>query len=121
MIAIGFRAEPSSLNWAIVEGTQHAPRLRAADILKAPVSFSEAASLAWFRTQVINLYEKFSPTGVAVRYPETIMGRSNQLSGNKRCRVEGVVLEVAQSRGVEVATGALNTVSKNLGTKGAKR
>jgi hypothetical protein len=120
MIAIGFRAEPSALHWAVVEGTHRNPLLLAADTLKAPISFSEAASLGWFRSQVVHLYDQFSPAAAAVRYPETVMGRPNA-SANRRCRVEGVILEVAHSRGVEASTGALTTISKNLGTKGAKR
>ena len=120
MFAIGFRAEPCALHWAVVEGTHRSPRLHAADTMKAPVSFSEAASLSWFRSQVINLYERFAPTAAAVRYPETVTGRLNA-SANRRCRVEGVVLQVAHSRGIETSTGALTTISKNLGTKGAKR
>jgi hypothetical protein len=121
MAAIGFRAEPSALNWAVVDGTQHQPRLLGADLLKAPISFEEAAALQWFRDQTVHLYERFGPQIAAVRYAENVMGRSNQASGNRRCRVEGVLLEVSHSRGVKVSTGALITISKNLGTRRAKR
>jgi Holliday junction resolvasome RuvABC endonuclease subunit len=121
MPTIGFRAEPSALNWAIVEGTQKSPALIAADTLKAPISFDDAASLAWFHDQTLHLFNQYSPTAAAIRYPEMMPERSNQASANKRCRVEGVVMEAVQSKGISVSTGALGTISKNLGTKGAKR
>ena len=46
MPTIGFRAEPTAINFAVVEGTTQAPRLIAADTLKAPVSYEEPACLA---------------------------------------------------------------------------
>ncbi len=121
MKVIGFRAEPNALNWAVVEGTQHAAVLVAADTLKTPISYEEHACLGWLRDQVLHLYGQYSPQIAAVRYAESVMGKANQNSANRRCRVEGVVLEVAHSRGAKVSTGALTTISKNLGTKGAKR
>jgi hypothetical protein len=118
--ALGFRAEPSAINWAVVEGFLQAPVLVAADHAAAPATYDEPAALAWFRAQVLHLIQTYSPQLAAVRYPETFM-RSTTLQSDKRCRVEGVVIEAAGSCGIRVLTGALATISKNLGSKGAKK
>ena len=118
--ALGFRAERSAINWAVVEGSREEPVLVAADQAVAPATYSEGAALVWFRDQVRQLIQVYSPQVVAIRYPETVIRSSAQLSMHKRCRVEGVLVEVAHSSGITVLTGALATISKNLGTKAAK-
>jgi len=121
MTAIGFRIEPSAINWAIVEGSLEVPVLVAADKSVAPTSYDEAAALAWFRDKVRQLIQTYSPGIAAVRFPETFMRSAAQSSMYKRCRVEGTVIEAAHSCGIKVLTGALGTISKHLGTKGAKK
>lgn len=49
--ALGVRAEPRCLHWAIVEGTQAAPILKAHDKAEAPAAFAEPAALSWFRSR----------------------------------------------------------------------
>lgn len=117
---LGVRAEPSAINWAIVEGSQEEPILHASGTEKVPAAYSEAEGLAWVRQKVVHIIEQYRPTGVAVRYPEPKALGANKDSAKARCRVEGVVLEVAAGNNLEVVTGTLNTVSKNLGSKSAK-
>lgn len=119
--ALGLRAEVSAVNWAVVEGSREAPVLVAADQAVAPATYDEAASLGWLRAQVRSLIETYSPQVVAIRYPETVIRSSAQSSMHRRCRVEGVLVEVARSCGAQVLTGALATISKNLGAKAAKK
>lgn len=120
MVAIGFRAEPSVINWAAVEGTKETPILIDAIGLKAPATYTEAAALKWFREKVAELVRGFAPDVAAIRYPETFLRSVNITSLNQRCRLEGVILEMLQSSGVPVLTGPLATISKNLGTSAAK-
>jgi hypothetical protein len=121
MIAIGFRAEPSVVNWAVVQGSSAEPVLLGADKLTAPASFDEGAALTWFRDRTQYLVQTYSPNIAAVRSPETFMPRNVKLSSlYQRCRLEGVVIEALHSSGIHVLTGALATISKNIGSKGAK-
>ncbi len=118
--SLGVRAEPDAINWAIVEGSQDAPVLHASGTEKAPAAYSEGESLVWVRRKVAQIIQQYQPTGVAVRYPEPTARGANKDSARARCRVEGVVLEASGSHNLEIVTGTLNTISKNLGSKSAK-
>jgi len=118
--SLGIRAEPGAFNWAVVDGSQAAPALHAYGTEKAPAAYSEAESLAWVRRRVLQIIQQYGPTGVAVRYPEPTARGATKDSARARSRVEGVVLEVASSGNLQVVTGTLNTISKNLGSKSAK-
>jgi len=120
MITIGFRAEPSAVNWAVVEGTKETPIKIDAGTLTTPATYDEAAALKWFREKVTELVCGLKPEVAAVRYPETFLKSARQASLNQRCRVEGVIVETLQSLGLRVLTGSLATISKNLGSKAAK-
>jgi len=43
--AIGFRAEPKRIHWAVVEGARRSPLLIAHDDAAAPVNLDEAPAL----------------------------------------------------------------------------
>jgi hypothetical protein len=119
--AIGFRVEPSSVNWALVEGTSDAPILAVpAEKISAPATYGEPQALAFYRERVRLLLAHHRPQMVAVRYPETFGRTSMREADHKRCRIEGVIVEAASSLGLLVITGALASISKNLGTKAAK-
>ncbi len=121
MKSIGFRAEPSSVSWAVVEGSTAAPILNGADKLKAPASFDEAAALKWFREQTQRLVQAYSPNVAVVRSPETFFPHQPKyLPLYQRCRVEGVLVETLHSCGVQVLTGPMATISGKLGSKAAK-
>lgn len=126
MRVLGVRAEPNSINWAVVEGTTAQPVLVQADNSAAPSSYDEAACLAWYRDRILLVIDQLQVDRVAVRYPEPVSGRAGtrvaiQDSNRRRCRVEGVVLEAAHSRSKRVVVGALTTISSSLGTKSAKK
>jgi hypothetical protein len=121
MKAIGFRAEPSAITWAVVEGTKDQPILVGHGKEVPPATFDEVAALKWFRVQIQHIVHLYSPQIAAVRYPETFQPRAKVAPLGQRCRVEGVLIEAASSCGVDkVLTGPLATISKNLGTKAAK-
>jgi Holliday junction resolvasome RuvABC endonuclease subunit len=113
---IGVRAEAEGINWAIVDGSLEEPVLHAYGSDKAPAAYVESERLSWIRQQFLHILDQYNPLGVAVRYPENTALGANKDSARARCRIEGVVLESAASRNLEVTTGALNTISKNLGT-----
>lgn len=120
MTSLGIRAETSAVNWAVVTGSTDEPVLVATETASAPVSYDEAGALGWFRNALAQLIETYSPEVVAIRSPETVRGPSLQTSMHRRCRVEGVIMETAQSSGLKVVVGPLATISKNLGTRAAK-
>jgi hypothetical protein len=120
MRALGFRAEPERVSWAVVEGHLDAPVLVAADDFEAPRhQTEEAQSLSWYRDRVRQLIEQYNPARAGVRFAEMI-GRSKGDSLRRRSRLEGVLLEAVNSKSIPVFGGALNTISKHLGTKKAK-
>ena len=120
--AIGFRVEPTLVHWALVEGTPEAPILVAVDKIAAPATYDdESRALTFYRERILLLLSQHSPDRVAVRYAETFGRRAAGAKDNQRCRIEGVLIEASSSRGLKVVTGALASISKNLGTTGAKR
>jgi hypothetical protein len=117
---LGCRAEPALINWAVVEGDSDVPVLVVADSLAAPKLYGEAEALGWFRVQVHRLIDQFSPSIVAVRFPEAFVPSRARDADRRRCRVEGVVIEAAIAKGMKVRTGALATISRRLETESAK-
>jgi hypothetical protein len=119
--ALGLRIEPHRLHWAIVSGSADAPVLEAHDHAIAPVAYSEARKLAWYRDRVSHIIQQFTPVIAAVRYAE-VFGRTRvRESDSVRARIEGVVMEAAISHGLRVLTGALNTIASKLETNTAKK
>lgn len=121
MKAIGFRVEPKQVHWAVVEAGGATKRLLAVGKFPAPVSYSEAQSLDWYRTQVRTLIDEHSPDKIAVRYQEPSAGKANSTSSHRRARIEGIILESAFSKGKEIITGPWATWSSLLKTKSAKQ
>jgi hypothetical protein len=111
MIAIGFRAEPKQVFWAVIDGPEEPVRLVASGKLSPAGTFSEAASLAWYRSEIKNFITKFDPVWAAVRYPES-NARSKSL---ERARVEGVLLEVCHREGRTIFTGGHARMTSKLG------
>jgi hypothetical protein len=118
--SLGIRVEPSAIHWAAVEGTKSQPILVAADNAGAPVTYSEAQSLSWYRNRMLHIIQRYKPQIVAVRYPEPTGRAGGSDAMRRRVRIEGVVLEAADFSGLPVTTGALVTISANLGVKSAK-
>lgn len=120
-LVLGVRAEAQGFCWAVVEGSQQAPRVRGNERVEAPRSYSEAEALVWCRARLLQIIQDHGPKHVAIRYQEPTARRHDSAS-RQRCRVEGVLLEAAASRQLVIATGALATIAKGLGTNttGAK-
>lgn len=124
MRVIGVRAEKDVIHWAVVEGTPEDPVLVAHDKIKSPKGYGEVEALGLFRTQVKTLLHQYKPNRVAVRQSETFLkgkpGPTAFGSMLQRARVEGVVMELAHSQGLEVQPGALAQIGSGLGSKNAK-
>jgi Holliday junction resolvasome RuvABC endonuclease subunit len=120
-VAVGFRVEPELIHWAAVDGAVGSPTLVAVDEIRAPHHYTEAQALSHYRDRVLHVLSHYAPTIVAVRYPEPYPPRSATESTRRRSRIEGVILEAASGRSIEVITGTLVTIAKNLGTGSAKQ
>lgn len=120
MKAIGFRAEPTALHWAVVEGPDQPLRLLGNGKLTAPKTYTEAESLGWYRNEVRTLIDEFHPQKAAIRYPEPSARQGKPTRTHIRVRMEGVVLEAIQSKSLPVLTGALTTMRAELETDSAK-
>jgi hypothetical protein len=118
--ALGFRAEPRQIYWAIVEGTRPAPRLIAHDTAAAPVNLDEAAALSWYTNRIKLIIEQYKPAVAMIRTAESVARGGNKEGPRRRLRLEGVLLQTADSCGLKVGIGALAAISGRLGSQ-AKR
>ena len=116
---IGFRVEPKAVNWAVVTGTAAEPKLIDAGTLPAPKGYSEQESLRWYRQKVVDLVQQYGPPSCGIRDSEA--GPRPIKEVQDRCRIEGVVIEAAASKGCQVVSGRLKSISSSLASKGAKR
>ncbi len=114
---IGIRAEPRLFHWAVATGTLERPVLYASGTEVAPKAYGEAESLAWMRQRMLYILDTYTPAKMGVRFPEGNARGANTNSARTRCRVEGVVLEVAGFKNLGTITGPLSTFSKHLGSK----
>jgi len=118
--AIGFRAEADCVNWAVVTRTDGHLVLIKSDTVRFPNTYDEAHRLEWFRKRLHMTLDDHQPAIGGVRYPEPSAPKSNVTSTNERIRVEGIILEALASKGVKSMTGALKTISSEMGSKSAK-
>lgn len=117
MRAIGFRAEPDAINWAVVEGDPDSPQLLFHGKIASPAAFKdESKRLSHLRGQVLDKIATYTPDRAAVRYPESFR-KSNC---DPRIRVEGVILEACAASSIRVVSGAMRSISSRMGSKKAK-
>jgi len=120
LYVLGVRAEPTAFHWAVVSGTSHTPVLEDSNVETAPTAYSSGESLAWIRDRFLQVIDSYRPAKVAVRFPEGNAMSTRTDAAKARCRVEGVVMEAAASRNIELVTGALNTFKKHSGSQSPK-
>ncbi|MEH1916884.1 hypothetical protein [Nostoc sp.] len=121
--AIGFRVEPQTVNYAVVEGTKQEPILITHDKMSPPNSYDkESDKLVWYRERLFTIIEEYQPQSGAIRLPEpSSFGKSKIDSLLKRARIEGVILEGLGKKGIECIVGALTTISSEINSKSAKQ
>jgi len=113
---IGFRASPSSVSWAVVDGPKEQPRVEGADTLEAPKTYSDAQKLAWYAKRVDELCRtKFDPRPMSawIRTAETV-GKHRLAHVVPRCRIEGLIIATATALGLSVEMGALGTITAQV-------
>lgn len=118
--SIGVRVEPKKIHLAIVSGSIEHPTLEASETIPAPKGWSEAQALQWYRNQVGMWIEQHKPVRAFVRDSESGPQRNVQ-SLQSRCRIEGVIIEIAHAKGLRVGGGRLTSISSKLDTKRAKK
>lgn len=121
--AIGFRVEPQTVNYAVVEGTKQEPVLIAHDKMSPPNSYDkESDKLAWYRKCLLTIIEQYQPQYAAIRLPEPISFKAaNKDSLLQRARIEGVILEGLGTERIECIVGPLATISSEINSKSAKK
>jgi hypothetical protein len=117
---LGFRAEPKQIHWAVVEGTQLVPILVAHDVAAAPVNLSDAPALTWYCDRVKHIIKAYAPALATVRTAESVARGANKDGPRRRLRIEGVLLQTADSCGLKVTIGALAMISGKLGSQAKK-
>jgi Holliday junction resolvasome RuvABC endonuclease subunit len=116
MKAIGFRAEPSGVHWAVVEGSSSSPTLVDHGFIAAPASFnSESERLSHIREWVVSTVSDHAPDKTGVRVPEG-NSQAKGASTNARLRIEGVIMEACASNKVSVRSSTINTMGSLMGT-----
>jgi Holliday junction resolvasome RuvABC endonuclease subunit len=124
MKAIGFRAEPAVVHWAVVEGTVHDFTLVEHDKFGLPKAYDLAPAILWVQERVSDIIDRLEPSVAAVRFAETYLTRKPskpQHTGSlARARVEGAILAAAASKGLEVRTGQIQQIKSRVGSRRAK-
>jgi hypothetical protein len=118
--AIGFRAEPRQIHWAVVEGTRRNPIRVAHGTAAAPVDLDEGPALTWYTVRVKHIIDTHKPTVATVRTAESVARGSNKDGPRRRLRIEGVLLQTIDSCGLKGTIGALAMISSRLGTQAKK-
>lgn len=120
-IAMGFRAESESYNWAAVSRTDGKLLLVASGTQDRSQVYDESQGLAFFRKRLHQMIDQYAPAIGGVRYPEHSARKpKHPLGANARVRIEGVILESLASKGVQAIAGDLNTISSEMGSSSAK-
>ncbi len=121
--AIGFRVEPQTVNYAVVEGTKQEPILIVNDKITPPKSYlQESQQLVWYRNRLLIILEQYQPQFGAIRCAEPLSFRNtNKDSLLKRARIEGVILEVLGEKSIECITAALKKISSEINSQSAKK
>lgn len=120
VVALGIRAEPTALHWAVVEGDPDRPVLRASETVQCPKAFNEPAVLAWLRKQILALLDEYGIGVVGLRLTEPIARGAARESARRRARMEGVIMEAAESGGRGLVAGALATIGRYMGSEHPK-
>ena len=118
--ALGLRAEAQQVHWAVVEGTQQTPILVDRGKAAAPADVDEAAALSALRDRILLVIRAQKPECAIVRAPEHRPRGGNSDGDRRRLRLEGVLLQAADSACIKTATWAHATISARLGSTTSK-
>lgn len=116
MRAIGFRASPTGVTFAIVEG-EAAPdastfRVLSVDVVPIPAALWPPNQLHFVRTVLLDVIEEFSVERAGLRLTEFIAGKSYPFRDN----IEGVIQELLASSAVAWYVAGRNaTLGAKLG------
>lgn len=125
MSTFGFRAEKDKVHYAIADGCSESPILIEQSKFSAPKTYSLAQQLSWYRDRVQTLLQKHAPTYVYIRQAETFLRAkpaANALESMfTRARIEGVLLESVNEKGIPVESGKMQNLSSKLGSSSAKK
>ena len=118
--ALGFRAEPRKIYWAVVEGSKARPILLEHSSAAAPIDLDEAPALSWYSSRVKHIVETHKASRAMIRSAEPMARGSKKEGPRLRLRLEGVLLQTLDSCGVTTSIGALATISGKLGSQAKK-
>lgn len=119
MIALGLRAHPKHVTFAVVDNPD-SPRLVALSEIRLPAALHAPEQLFYVRTTLLDLIQEFGISSTGVRTTEPVADRPSLL----RVNIEGVIQELLGAGAVpRYFAGPLATIGKHLGvtTKDAKR
>lgn len=121
MRGIGFRVEPKAIHWGIVEGTKDSPLVIADDVISAPKTYDEASTLSLYRSQISLVLNQYYPKAAAIRYSEPNARGKLTNSTRLRVQIEGIILQLLHSEGLNTIAGASNTLTANIGSDSLKK
>jgi hypothetical protein len=119
MIALGLRAHPKHVTFAVVTNPQ-APVLKALSTVTLPAALHAPEQLFFVRTTLLDLIREYSVGSAVVRTTEPMAKSPNLM----RLNIEGVIQELLGAGAVpRYFAGPLATIGRHLGvsTKDAKR
>ena len=124
MVAIGFRANTSEINYVIIDGSVDNPQLLDKGKLRKPKAFELPDALSWYRKNLLELFTQYSVERCGIKTAEPFsrsMGAAAYQGSIIRANVEGVIMESAQSSGLRVIAGPFSVISSNIDSKKPKK
>jgi hypothetical protein len=115
MKAIGFRAEPNQVHFAVIDSAT--PTECTTDRLRIGGGKATAEELALLRTAIVNVIEMYKPDVACVRTSDTPQSLRYVQSSFERARIEGVIMEASASKGVKTIAGPAVTIKAGMKTK----
>jgi hypothetical protein len=108
-VGIGFRSTAKEVYWAIVEQDSTGLHIRVAEKMRAAKADDFAQKLVDFRSQASSLLKEYGVQTAGVRLAETIarsMGAAAREGAIARNQIEGMLMELIASRGLNYVYGS---------------
>ena len=118
---VGIRVSPNEVYYVILEEENGDKTIIAKDKITHPVSYNMPKALVHYREQFSTLFDTQKIGSCGIKITEPIAMRRADTRLLYRCNIEGVITELAASKGMGVNGFTLQTISASLGVKSAKQ
>lgn len=117
MTVVGMRVSNTDCSYCVMSGNKETPAVDVTESFKFAKGLSEPDMLRWLYQEVEPIFNKHSPSVLALKKAETTVRRSNSLDSRIQC--EAIVILAAGNSGCKESCKKVKaTIAKDLGLKG---